>query len=358
MSVLMTPKERFYACLDGAVTNKVPVLAYHFLLPRGELERRLREVGCGLLVGVPVYELVFPPQIILEEVHRWNHGEKVIVRTYNTPLGSLREVVTLSPYGSEWRREHLIQCAEDYKILVYLLENVTFKEKIEDFVFAQSEIGDDGIVVPMLPLFERSPFQKALVDLAGPERLLLDLYDRPQHVEALITCLTERFEEALRIYRMLPERRIFWWVDNVTADFTTPQLFRSFCLPIYERYLAPLREEGIICMVHLDGKLKALCELIRKAPIDVVESFTLPEQGGDLSLEEAHSVWSDKVIAANIPANLAYREREEIAVFFRDLLERRCVKGKFILELSEDVPRESLPKVMATLYDVLREGGF
>lgn len=354
----MTPKERFYRCWSDGEDRRVPVLAYHFLLPRGELERKLREIGCGLLVGVPIYDLVFPPGITLEEVHRWDHGEKVTVRTYNTPLGSLQEVVVIGPYGSEWRRKHLIQRPEDYRVFMYILENVVFRERIEDFVLTQSEIGDDGIVVPMLPLFERSPFQKALIDLAGPERLFLDLYDRPQDVEELMACLVGKFEEALCIYRKLPERRIFWWVDNVTADFTTPQLFRSFCLPLYKKYLAPLREEGVICMVHLDGKLKALCELIREAPIDVVESFTLPEQGGDLSLEEAHHAWEDKVIAANIPANLVYWEKEEIEAFFRDLLERRCVKGRFILELSEDIPRESLPKVMTALYTVLREEGY
>jgi EAL domain-containing protein (putative c-di-GMP-specific phosphodiesterase class I) len=106
-------------------------------------------------------------------------------------------------------------------------------------------------------------------------------------------------------------------------------------------------------MLHLDGKLSALKELISKAPIDVVESFTMPEQGGDLELEEAHKAWKDKVIAANIPANLAYRQEKEIAEFFENLMGRRCLKERFVLELSEDLPREHLGKVLSVLSKTL-----
>lgn len=350
----MTPKERFFACLKKDKYDRIPVLAYHFLLPRGELERKFREAGCGLLTGVPIYDLVFPSNIVVEEKRFWEGNERVIVRTYTTPVGSLRELATIGPYESEWKREHFIKKPEDYKVVAYLLEKVTFKEKIEDFLRADYEMGGDGVVVPMLPLFERSPFQKILIDLAGPERTLIDLYDQPQELETLMECFLWKLEEAIDIYQQLPEKHIFWWVDNVTADLTTPQLFKNFCLPVYQRYLAPLRKEGIFCMIHLDGKLRALKELIKEAPIDVVESFTFPEQGGDLTAEEAHAMWCDKVIAANIPANLAYANTEGIKEFFRSIFERRWSQERFILELSEDLPREHLGKVISALFRVLQ----
>ncbi len=351
----MSPRERFYACLSKKEIDRLPVLAYHFLLPRGELERKLREAGCGLLVGTPIYELVFPPEIRIEEKQQWERGERLIVRTYSTPAGSLREIMKIGPYGSEWKQEHLIKDSEDYQIIAYLLEEVTFKEKIIDFVCTDNELGEDGIAVPMLPLFDRSPFQKILIDLAGPERTLLDLYDQPQALERLVECFCQKLEEAMSIYRALPEKRVFWWVDNVTSDFTTPKLFEQFCLPVYQKYLAPLRKEGVFCMVHLDGKLSALKELIKDAPIDVIESFTLPEQGGDLPLEEAQKVWQDKVVAANIPANLAYLGKEEIEKFFESLLERGCFEERFIMELSEDLPREHLGKVMSVLLKIINK---
>lgn len=354
----MTPKEQFYALLKGECRDRVPVMAYHFLLPRGEIERKLREAGCGLLVGIPIYDVVFPSQIILEERHAWEHGEKITVRTYITPLGSLQEVVTTGPYGNEWRRKYFIEKSEDYDVMMYLLEKAIFQEKVEEFVRLSEELGEDGVAVPMLPFFERSPFQKILIDLAGPERTLLDLYDRPRSVEDLMTCLLHRLEDAMGIYRDLPERQIFWWVDNVTADFTTPQIFRTFCLPVYEKFLGSLRRENVFCMVHLDGKLRALKELIQEAPVDVVESFTLPEQGGDLELEEAQKVWENKVIAANVPANLSYRSEEEIMAFLEDLLERRCMRGKFALEISEDIPREHLSKIARALCTILEREGF
>ncbi|MDI3525075.1 MAG: hypothetical protein PWP42_325 [Candidatus Atribacteria bacterium] len=353
MSYGINPQERFYRCLNKEKVDHPPVLAYHFLLPRGKSERELRNAGCVLIMGVPIYEIAFPPEITVEEKKTWKNGEALTIRTYSTPVGSLQEVFKIGPYGSEWKREHFIKQPQDYQTMTYLLEKAIFREKIADFLQTAQELGEDGVAVPMLPLFERSPFQKLLIDLAGPERTLLDLYDHPKDLEMFINCLCQKMEEAMHIYHSLPEKKLFWWVDNITSDFTSPRLFEQFCLPIYQKYLTPLRKEGITCMLHLDGKLSALKELISKAPIDVVESFTMPEQGGDLELEEAHKAWKDKVIAANIPANLAYRQEKEIAEFFENLMGRRCLKERFVLELSEDLPREHLGKVLSVLSKTL-----
>lgn len=348
MNSRTSSKRCFYKCLEGQNTSRVPMLAYHFLLPRGELERKFREAGCALLMGIPIYKLTFPSEIELCEKTFWESGERILIRTYSTPVGCIEEKIKISPYGSEWKQEHFLKSPKDYDTLIYLLEKARFQEQIEDFIQAENELGEDGIAVPMLPFFERSPFQKILIDLAGPERTLLDLYDRPQQIENLLNCLYSRLEEGMKIYRLLPNKKLFWWVDNVTADFTTPSLFKEFCIPAYQRYFPFLQAEGISCMVHLDGKLKALKELIQKSPIDVIESLTLPEQGGDVTLKEARTVWQNKIIAFNIPANLVYRDDEAIEDFFEQLLEE-CRSGGFVLELSEDLPRSQLRRIISIL---------
>jgi len=352
----MTPRERFYACLRREKLDRIPLLAYQFLLPRGTIERRIQEAGCAIVVGVPIYEIVFPGEIEIRERQFWENGEKITVRRYTTPIGSVEEKIKIDPYGSEWKKEHLIKDSRDYETMTYLLEKVKFREQIEYFTEVDRDLGEDGIPVPMLPFFERSPFQKFLIDLAGPERALLDLYDQPQRVEDFLACLHAKLEEAMKIYELLPEKRLFWWVDNVTSDFTTPSLFQRFCLPVYRRYFPRFQQQGIFCMVHLDGKLNALKEFIREAPIDMIESFTLPEQGGDISFEEAQKVWPKKVIGANMPANLAYHTAEEVEKFLGDLISSGFARGNFILELSEDLPRKNLGEILSILLKVLMKG--
>jgi hypothetical protein len=41
----MTPRDRVFAALSGERVDHIPLTIYEGLLPRGEVERRLREEG-------------------------------------------------------------------------------------------------------------------------------------------------------------------------------------------------------------------------------------------------------------------------------------------------------------------------
>lgn len=47
--------------------------------------------------------------------------------------------------------------------------------------------------------------------------------------------------------------------------------------------------------------------------------FTLPEQGGDLPLEEARNIWKDKIIWVNFPTSVMAQGREEAKRFIDSL---------------------------------------
>ena len=94
----------------------------------------------------------------------------------------------------------------------------------------------------------------------------------------------------------------------------------------------------------MDGKLKSLKELIKKADIDVIESFTFPEGGGDLSLEEARADWKDKSIIASLPAFLYLKEEKMVKRYIYNLINRASSKKNFMLEISEDLPHKTQEK--------------
>lgn len=106
-------------------------------------------------------------------------------------------------------------------------------------------------------------------------------------------------------------------------------------------------------VIHFDGKLKSLKDLIKKTELDVVESFTLLEMGGNLRIEEASNAWEDKSIIANIPAFLCYEEEKVVREYIQNLLEKVSPRKNFMLELSENFPQPYLKTTLPIVADVM-----
>ena len=83
----------------------------------------------------------------------------------------------------------------------------------------------------------------------------------------------------------------------------------------------------------------------------------LPGQGGDLSLEEARKAWQNKVIVANVPAFLCFKEEKEIEEYFKNLFESEAARKNFMIEISEDLPPKFWKKPLSILAKAIKEYG-
>jgi len=337
----MTVREKMLAVFRRTNNHGIPFAAYEFLLPRGYQERRIREKGCGILRFERLYlvEMRGVEVCISDGVE---NGYRFIRRRFSTPLGSVEERILIdSSYGSQWTKDFLVKDPRDYGVLRYMVENSVYYPNYDLFWQVENDLGEDGVVFANV---DRTPFQKLLLDWVGPERLFVDLFEIPNVVEDLLNSMAERAMEIYRLMADSPAFIIHTW-DNVTEDFTSPHFFAQYCLPFYQRVGDLLRAKGKLFAVHLDGKLKNLSNLIAQAPIDVVESFTLPEAGGNLTLEEAQKIWPDKAIVANLPACLCLEKEEAVREYLEELLSRADQK-RFMVCLSEDLPRDSWQSVL------------
>jgi len=70
-------------------------------------------------------------------------------------------------------------------------------------------LGEDGVVLSRL---DRSPYQKLLIELAGPERFLIDLYTNPKPVEKLMQVIGLRQDDQLAL--ALDSEAAFIWMDG------------------------------------------------------------------------------------------------------------------------------------------------
>ena len=350
----MTPKERILRAMHKKKTDKIPWAAYPVLLPRGYVERKVRNKGCGFLIAWPPYQ-VDRSEVTVEEKEIWdeNNRAKLITRIYHTPLGIVSEKVQirldLSPNKSQWITEYMIKSTSDYPIVKFIIENTSFHSDYDSFLEVQKELGDDGIVVAVA---QKSPMQKMLYELMGVERFSIDAYENPKEFKKLAELIEWKDDEMYKIIANSPAELVIAG-ENLSGDVVSGRLFKEYSVPFYNKQARLLHEKGKVYGVHMDGRLNCIKDLIKETEIDLTESFTLPEGGGDLTLEEARELWKDKIIWANFPACLCHKNKEKIKEFVIQLSRKVTLGDGFLLEISEDLPPVLWQKVLTVIADIL-----
>ena len=239
----------------------------------------------------------FPAQWPPELVPRDKPGVTVI--DYITPKGNLnlkyevtQSMIDLSGSGIlPYLTEHLIKDKGDYRIAEYIIENTDIIPRFNHIQADESDLGDNGYVVPCI---HRIPFQQALLEYLGEMHLFKALYDMPQQLERLIQVLDQQFMEILGHLAELPVIYVEFG-DNLDGMMTNPKLYKTYCLPYYQKYVDILHGQGKKVGSHTDGNLKPLLGLLKKSGLDVCESFS-PFPLTECTFEEAWIEWQNKLI--------------------------------------------------------------
>lgn len=358
MRAEMTTRERMLAVYKGEPVDHPALGIYQRYLPRGAEEVQARLQGLGLILYHPTTTMLAPPwhfydgflsevkNVELKVEHCWEKGIRVERRSYHTPVGTLFQESCSDPggIGSEHIRKHYITDIEDYKIMSYLVENTVFNPNHNYIANCMEDLGESGV---MLGRLDRSPYQKCLIELAGPEQFLVDLFTDTEEVEALLEVMDEKMTESMKISMDTPAD-VYWLPDNVTSDMTPPSAFEKYHLPYYQKQAGLAAQTGKPYFVHIDGKYRHLTDLLSKTGVSGLESVSIPEMDGDLTLEEALTLLPDMVLIPNFPANLALRVEQEIVSYVRQLRE---VMGNrpLMLQISEDIVPHSWKKIIPIL---------
>jgi hypothetical protein len=340
----MTIRERMMAVYRNEAPDRVTVCIYARYLPRGSTERTVRDWGLGLVDWVPLTTLLAPPWHLHAGFVSEVQGAEFDIRFTCTPVGTVTERIRQDPtYGSDWIEKFYLSSPEDYKIMKYIVEHTVLRRNEQALLAKQKDMGEDGVVLGRV---DRCPFQKLLIELAGPERFLVDLYTDPDPALELLAAMDKKMDE---VFEAVCESgaEVIWQPDNVSCDMTPPKCFKEYCLPYYQKQARKVHDAGKVYVVHMDGRLRAIKEMIGLAPIDVIESFSFPEIGGDLSISDGACAWPGKVILPNFPASLANESESTIVAFVDKLLAEVGPQRPLMLQISEDIPpgswRHALP---------------
>lgn len=354
----MSPHERMMAAYRGQASDMPPLSIYKRYLPTAEAERLSRNLGLGISDYLPPVTLLAPPWHIkpgyvspvrgvdLHVRYGEEDGQPVETRRYETPVGAVWQESIKDPhYGSDWIRKHYIASPDDYRVMQYIVEHTRFQRNEAALRRRVDELGGDGVVLGRL---DRSPFQKLLMELAGPERFLEDYCTQRELVTPLLEAMAQRMDEAFEMV-LESSAEVIWQPDNISGDMTPPDAFAAWCVPFYQSRGRRLRDAGKPYVIHMDGRLGALRDLIAACEFDVVESFSLPMLGNDMTLGDAWAAWPDKGVFPNFPSPLCLEDEASIRAFVDRLLEEVGGGRPFMLQVSEDIPADQWQRVLPIL---------
>ncbi|AQT68739.1 methylcobalamin:coenzyme M methyltransferase [Anaerohalosphaera lusitana] len=114
-------------------------------------------------------------------------------------------------------------------------------------------------------------FQR-LVDLRGYENLLFDMFDGHVDLHRLIE-MVERFNsEIVRRYVDLGVDMMCYAEDlgMQSGPMISPEMFRKYIGPVYERLMDPARQAGCIIHMHSDGCVRDLVDELLRDGVDAV----------------------------------------------------------------------------------------
>ncbi|MCI8597840.1 MAG: hypothetical protein HFJ10_05285 [Lachnospiraceae bacterium] len=359
----MTIRERMLSAYRGKAQDRPALGIYARYLPHGAIERQVRNLGLGIIEYVPITSQIGPPWhmlpgflseipgVELQSRYHWVKGNLREIRTFSSEKGSVfTEIGSSKGAGSEHIGSYYIKSLEDYKSMKELVEKAILHPNTELYLNTAERLGEDGVVMGRM---DRTPYQKLLLELAGAQQFLVDLYTEPEIVEELMEALGKRYKEQVDIMAESPAE-IIWMPDNVTVDMTPPKAFRKYLLEYYQYCVTCAHEAGKLVAAHFDGKIRPLISEIKESGIDIIESVSEPRIGGDMGYWEAQETFQEQVVLPNFPANLSYESDEAIHAYFTDLREK-VGERPFMLQISEDLPdgtwQRMIPLITKYMYE-------
>ena len=271
------------------------------------------------------------------------------MRGFETPVGSVSQHIRREGgYGSDYISKHYVSTPQDYEVMQYIVERTVMLPNHDMVRRRIDDLGDDGVVFGRL---DRSPFQKMLIEIADPQQFLMDMISELKEAADLLGLIAERLDEQAAMACESPAE-VIWQPDNVTGDMTSPTFFAKYNLPLYKRNAERFHAAGKVYAVHMDGRLGPLRDMIRESGVDVIESFSLPVMGGDMTLPEAQAAWPEQAVAPNFPSTLCLENDDAIRAFLSSVIETRVPNRPLMLQVSEDLPHEHYHRVCKLLSEM------
>ena len=343
----MSPRQAVEAVLAGHLVDRIPFTTYPNHVPRCALERQLRNQGlCVVRRDVPVYNTTMPN--VRRTAHSYNKNDKKFIRTeYETPCGCLSSVEEQAGF-TNWQRKRIFNKPEDYKPLLYLINDMIFEPNYEAFEHAQRIDNGDCFFRGAIG---SEPMQQLISYYKGTETFCIEWFDNRDELLQLYNALVIKRRQVYDICANSPALA-FDYGGNISPEVIGLERFEKYYVPHYNEAAELLHKKGKLLGVHFDANCKMISKAIARTKLDFIEAFT-PAPDTDMTLQEACRIWPDKILWINFPSSVHLEDTKTIKQTTEDLIAHaRGAKG-FIMGITERMPENCWQKSLSAIMSVL-----
>ena len=354
-------RERLLTLLSGEEPDRVPIFASDRLRTgsQGGWVRRLVRRGLGIfhIVGAYIPWFSFPgfthpgiEDLIYTQTQFIEGGVQKIRHVIETPVGTITSTTQISSLDllvDQTPTEFFIKEAKDWHVLNDAFKRIydTLYPNYEQIKLEEDALGETGLTIAVV---EKTPFQRAWIELADPVQAFLTFKEQPEELLEFLETQRRLHERIAEITAGCPAKLVLI-LDNIT-NMISPNDYRAYCLPYYELHSRAVEGTGKVLACHMDGLLGHLKGEIADSPIDVIDSLTIPPSG-NVSITEAKATWGDKIIFVNCPPHLTWVDTVQMRQGYYILLAEWEHK-RFAIAHIEDIPLERVELHLSTALDV------
>ena len=295
----LTHRQRILNALYGKEVDRTPwspFLAYYWdHLPletreQGQLEY-LKKMGADpILRGFHnCYETKYENCDITE---KWIGNKRY--KTFDTKVGKLvSEYSAAENAKTTFLTGHPVKDEEDFKVLQYIYENMTFEDMTSRFEAEKKKIGEDGLLLPAIGVWGKTAFQSLVEYWCGTENLVYALADFPETVEECLAVMREKDMETVNMSVKSSADAFMFFEDSSTTNIS-PSLFSQYTAPEIKEWSDALHSNGRLLIHHACGHLKDIIPQMCEAGIDMIESMS-PPPTGNIDITDAAKLMPDRV---------------------------------------------------------------
>ena len=330
----MTPRERVEKVIRGEMPDRVPFTIYECMVPQCAAERHMRNRGLCIVQRVPVAK-VHRPNVTVSSASFSREGRWMTQTVYDTPVGTL-STLTESAGFTTWRHEHLFKGPDDYKALLFFIQDEVYEPDYDGFIRARDAFGEDAIFRGDLGL---EPLQDLVssAKMAPADFAMEWLLNRDE----ILRLYEAKVANARRLYPLVAQSptTISNYGGNVTVEIIGPEVFETYYVPHYNEAAELLHRYDTLIGCHLDANCGAIAQAVAGTGLDYIEAFT-PAPDTDMTLGQARQAWPDKVLWLNFPSSVHLASDAEVEQKTVNLLnELPCAAG-VLMGITEDIPAD------------------
>ena len=329
----MNPRARVDQVLRGERADRVPFTMYEGMIPQCTAERAMRNRGlCIVKRDVPIYKTHRPHVKVTQHVY-WE-GERQMTRTlYETPVGNL-ETLNEAAGFTTWHHERMFKTPDDYKAILFLIQDAVYEPCYESFARARADFGPDAI---FRSSFGLEPLQELISGSAiAMQTFCLEWMERRDEILKLYEAIVEKRRKVYPIVAESPVSHANYG-GNVVPEIIGLDTFERYYVQHYNEAAEIMHRHGKLIGSHLDANCKLLAGAIAGTDLDYIEAFT-PAPDTDMTLAEARAAWPDKVLWLNYPSSLHLKADAEVEKATFDMLSSVPTPDGIIMGITEDIP--------------------